>query len=438
MIASLSMLALSFLLGRFFCGWICPLGAVNDWTARLGKKKNLPDSANKRIRKIKYVILALVFVAALFGFQLAWVLDPLVITARFVSLNLIPAVTFFSDKTFIALIQALNLYESPVYDLYRQLKGSFLAVDTDFFASAWLIFLYFILVIAGALVLSRAWCRLLCPLGAIYGLTAKVALLERSVGACSGCSLCAGKCRMGAIRKDAGYEKSECVLCMDCVYQCPKRQTTFGWRKSPTRPEPLHGAVSPSRKQFLVLLAASAASLLLSKKVLAAKKPIRPVIRPPGSLREEEFLDRCIRCGNCMKVCVTNGLQPVFMESGLEGIWTPRLVPRIGPCEYNCALCGGVCPTQAIPKLPLAVKQKARLGVARIHKPTCLAWGQNKDCIVCEEHCPVATKAIKTDAALFGGRTVLRPVVDEALCIGCGLCENVCPVDPIRAIRVFP
>ena len=54
------------------------------------------------------------------------------------------------------------------------------------------------------------------------------------------------------------------------------------------------------------------------------------LVRPPGARSEKEFLARCTACGLCMKVCPTGGLQPALAEAGLEGIWTPRLVPRIG------------------------------------------------------------------------------------------------------------
>ena len=71
------------------------------------------------------------------------------------------------------------------------------------------------------------------------------------------------------------------------------------------------------------------------------------LIRPPGSLEERDFLKRCVKCGECMKVCITNGLQPTFLEAGLEGIWSPLLVPRIGYCEYRCTLCGPGLPDRS-------------------------------------------------------------------------------------------
>ena len=139
-----------------------------------------------------------------------------------------------------------------------------------------------------------------------------------------------------------------------------------------------------------------------------------------------------------MRVCPTNGLQPVMFESGFSGIWTPHLVPEIGYCEYNCNSCGNVCPTGAIPKLPLARKKEQKLGLAYIDKDICLVWSQAKECIVCEEHCPVSTKAIKTYEEIIGGKKIKKPYVDASLCVGCGICQNKCPTRPARAIYVNP
>jgi MauM/NapG family ferredoxin protein len=159
------------------------------------------------------------------------------------------------------------------------------------------------------------------------------------------------------------------------------------------------------------------------------------VIRPPAALKEEEFVNRCIRCGNCMKVCITNGLQPVMFQAGPGGLWTPQLVPEAGYCEYKCVLCGKTCPTGAIPAISQQEKATVRLGLARIDRSTCLPWAGNTECLVCQEHCPVSEKAIRLDTYAGGPA---RPYVDERLCVGCGICQNKCPVRPARAIRVSP
>jgi MauM/NapG family ferredoxin protein len=439
LIFALVMLVLTLILGRFYCGWVCPLGTMIDWTGALKKNKIKPkDEANSKIRKIKFVILGAISIFALFGTQAAWILDPMVITARFVSLNLIPTVTLLLDKLFIFLVRGLNLY-GPVHDLYRALKSTALGVRVHYFSSSLIIFLFFIIVISTALAVSRFWCRAICPLGGLYAFTARFALLRRVVGKCIQCGQCYRTCRTGAIQNDISYVKGECILCMDCVYICPEKVTKFEFpATAPESPEN-KGRQGISRKDFVFLLLSSFFALGFKWRLGKKKEPrIGNVIRPPAALKECDFLDRCVRCGNCMKVCPTNGLQPTMLQSGLEGIWTPHLVPEIGYCEYQCTLCGHVCPTGAIDRISLDKKLKTKLGVAKVDRSTCIAWANRQECLVCEEHCPVSNKAIKTVEERTVRGVIKKPVVDPNLCVGCGICQTKCPVRPERAIKVSP
>jgi len=428
------MILLTFVLGRFFCGWICPLGSMLDLFACLRKKKiYLSDGQNRKYSLIKYLILLAIILLAIFGIQAAWIFDPLVISARFISLNFIPTATLIIDRVMVGLIQASDYY-TPLYDLYRWLKQSVLGINAYFFANSLFIFLFFIFILISALFISRAWCRFVCPLGAFYGSISRFSMLRRVLGECTKCMACRKQCRMQAIKDDLTYSKSECILCMDCVYDCPPKITNFNFKDTVQKEDK-----GINRRQFLILMFFS---LVVSgfkgrkreSKILNGSN----IIRPPGVANEQEFLDRCIRCGNCMKVCITNGLQPAMFESGPQGIWTPRLVPEIGYCEYNCNLCGNVCPTGAIPKLGLENKKEARLGTAVVNKPICLAWGYGQECLVCEEHCPVPDKAIKIEKIIRDKKAVLVPIVDKNKCIGCGICQNKCPARPDRAIKVYP
>lgn len=431
---SVIMVILAFVMGRFFCGWVCPLGAVIDFVSAQKKVRVLSDARNRRLRKIKYVILAFIVAGAAAGFQAAWVLDPIVIAARFVSLNLIPAVTFAVDYAFAGLISGFQLY-GFFYDLYRSLKQSLLGVGVRFVANSAVIFASFLVIVIMADLLKRSWCRIFCPLGCLYAIAARAPVLKRKVRNCTHCGACAVSCRMGAIKENGDYNPSECVLCMDCVYSCPGNKTRFGF---PDGSGSVRTGAEPgiSRRQFLTLgvLSFVAAGFARGEPL----RKVRKVIRPPGAVREDDFLDRCVRCGNCMKVCVTNGLQPAFLQAGLEGIWTPHLVPEIGYCEYKCTLCGSVCPTGAIPRLAETQKKGTRLGIAKIDRSLCLPWKKKQECLVCEEHCPVADKAIQLREVRIDGKVLLRPYIHQDRCIGCGICQTKCPVRPNRAIIVYP
>ena len=165
------------------------------------------------------------------------------------------------------------------------------------------------------------------------------------------------------------------------------------------------------------------------------------LIRPPGSVPEDEFLSKCIRCGECMKVCPTNGIQPAVSEGGIAGLWTPVLKMKLGYCEYECNLCSQVCPTHAIKQTSLEAKQQVRIGTAFFDRNRCLPYASARTCIVCEEHCPTPKKAIwfqevqvMTPDGTF--TTLKQPRVNPDLCIGCGICENKCPITDQRGVHV--
>jgi ferredoxin len=131
------------------------------------------------------------------------------------------------------------------------------------------------------------------------------------------------------------------------------------------------------------------------------------LIRPPGALDEARFLARCIRCGQCMRICPGNIIQPALLEAGVQGLWTPAVNYRIGRsgCQPNCIACGQVCPTAAIRPLSLDEKQgqgdfaaqgPIRMGTAFVDRGRCLPWAMDRPCLVCHELCPVSPKAIFT------------------------------------------
>ncbi|MCP4649881.1 MAG: 4Fe-4S binding protein [PVC group bacterium] len=436
------LILLTFLGGRFFCGWICPLGTVIDFCGRIKRKKQvLEETENKKVRRVKFYILSGILISALFGIQIAWIVDPTVIMGRFVSLNLIPTTTLILDKFFIFILQTIEGRYEPLFDFYREMKASLLGVKTTYFSHSGIVFVFFLIITSAAFFISRLWCRTLCPLGAFYAVIAKHSRLRRVVDKCVDCGKCHTNCRMGAIKKDnIHYLSDECILCMDCIYECPPKSTRFTFKQGDLQSNTHASGIS--RRNFLIFLSTATLPLLGMGQKKPSLKDINirhpRIIRPPAALKEEEFLNRCVRCGNCMKVCPTNGLQPVMVEAGSRSIWTPRLVPEIGYCEYNCTQCSQVCPTGAIKQLPLEQKQKVKLGIAKIDREICLPWKKNKECIVCEEHCPIPDKAIKIKEELINGKIVLRPEIDEDLCTGCAICQTKCPVEPRRAVKISP
>lgn len=438
--------------GRFFCGWMCPLGATLDVSDRLfnPSKRDSTASQSKRpfyIQKYKYLVLIVSLVLALVGVQAAGIIDPLSLSVRSYGTAVYPYFDSLIKIIFDGLyrIPLVNAVSEPVYSF---LKSSVLDFNRIMFLNHLWVFALFLAILALSAFSRRFWCRALCPLGAALALTGGLSLLRRRVdpGKCTNCQRCVKDCRMQAIGgRGETTDMSECIICFECLKSCTFDATSFQFdlpfkRKAAVVP----AEVSPgglSRRNLLAAAAASAVSIPLFRQNPEFRMDHSELIRPPGSLPEQEFLDACIRCGECMKVCPTNALHPSLTEAGLEGLFAPRLVPRLGWCEKNCVLCTQVCPTGAIRKLSLAEKETTVLGTAYFLRDLCIPWAEHRDCLVCEEVCPTATKSIRFIEKTIPNKDgvmvrVKLPHVIEKLCIGCGICENKCPVPGNAAIRV--
>ncbi|MCS7314741.1 MAG: 4Fe-4S binding protein [Bryobacterales bacterium] len=448
----------TFFLGRFFCGWICPLGTLNhfvsSWKSEAKRGRRLIESNRyRRWQRWKYFVLLAVLAAALVGSGIAGWLDPIPLLVRSLALSVMPALQWSVDGLLELLYRtdswALVLTAEGLGFLFHHTLGSFRALH---FHQAFLLGLVLLVILALNLRVTRLWCRAVCPLGALLGLASRWAILglEKRQAACGDCNRCLLHCQGGDEPiPGSRWRKTECHLCFNCVADCPEAGLRF--RFFPAKDD---AAERPDlgRRHLVGSLAAGLAvvPLLRAAPGLSAGGNERR-IRPPGALAEEQFLARCIRCGQCMKVCPNNALHPALAEAGAEGLWTPVLVPRLGYCETSCVLCSQVCPTGAIWEITPREKgwsesgtnpsKPVRIGTAFIDRGRCLPWAMATECIVCEEWCPTSPKAIYLRPAEVPGPdgkpvAVRQPWVNPEICVGCGACEYACPVQDRPAIYV--
>jgi ferredoxin len=269
----------------------------------------------------------------------------------------------------------------------------------------WVVGFVLLFFVAMNLVIPRFFCRVVCPLGATLGVLSRFAIwrIERDPHKCTDCDLCLQSCE-GASDPQTQLRKSECFVCFNCIEDCPHDALSFA-----LLPKPKHEIAWPDLPKRKAIFAAVAGVLFYPFARLSARTTkdfSTKVIRPPGSVEEQEFLERCIKCDQCIRVCPTNVLQPAMFEAGLEGIWTPIMNFRVGFCQLNCTACGQVCPTGAIQRLSIEEKLglgdyvddgPVKLGTAHYDHGRCLPWSKNIPCVVCEEVCPTSPKAIHSE-----------------------------------------
>jgi ferredoxin len=323
------------------------------------------------------------------------------------------------------------------------------------FAQGLVLGILFVVILFVSLRVTRLWCRSICPLGALLGAVSRWSVLGLHKGSesCNNCNRCLLHCQGGDDPiGGAPWRKSECIMCMNCVGSCPEHALAFRFFRQKSSIANEVASPDLGRRRAITGLAVGAVAVpLMRANTGMGKSRHERLLRPPGALDEPDFLSRCIRCGECMKVCPNNALQPTLTEAGLEGLWSPTLVPRIGYCEPSCVLCSEVCPTGAIWQITPREKgwvvgvgtksQPVRLGTAFYDRGRCLPWAMATECIVCEEWCPVSPKAIYVEEAQVVDsagniKALKQPYVDPSRCVGCGACEFACPIQDRPAIYV--
>ncbi len=399
-------LAVTLLVGRCYCAVICPLGIFQDviiWLRRRFKPVKRFTYSKER-KWLRYGVLALIIICIAAG------------------------------------IQGVVLLVAP-YSAYGRMVA--LAAGKSL---AWPLIVVAGVTFVGLVVLAwtsgRAWCSNICPVGTLLGSISRYSMLRIAIDKdkCIGCRKCERTCRAACIDIQGGkvVDSSRCVNCFDCIGVCNEGGIglKFAWGKKPR----VEAEKPEGRREFIgkaAIIAGGVALTGLEAKAqlhgglgtaIPKENPERKVpLVPPGAVSVKRFYERCTGCQLCVSNCPNGVLKT---STDLEHLLQPTMSYADGYCRPECNTCSTVCPAGAIEPLAKFEKLTLSWGVAHVYHKDCLQR-KGTDCGNCVRHCPVGAIRMVTNRA---GRQV--PVVNEELCIGCGACENLCPVRPISAVRV--
>ncbi len=419
---------LTLLFGRFFCGFICPLGTAIDISDKFIFEKYRFKKARPAIvlQKLKYVLLFTLFTLSLCGMLIPFFMDPISIATRISASVIDPTLRFLGLTASDTIISISNFFTKDPKAV------SFVTLAIPGSAA---VFILTILVFTGGFVDRRFWCQYVCPSGAFFAILSRFSFFRRHVvcDKCNQCKLCLIKtCPTRAIDSEnfTITSTAECILCGACSTNrksCTKVNLT-----APVKAEMT--TTNLQRRHVISGLLLGVTAPIVLRGSAGGRTAVQPV-RPPGSIPEDTFLTQCIACGECIKACSSHALCPSGIFDGLHRISTPRLAASNGYCDSECTACTNVCPTLAIRPVSSRDKPFVKTGTAIVNRNRCLAWKGDTRCMVCMEKCPY--QAISEQDIEVGETTISGPVVDKNLCTGCGACEHFCTTSPEPSIKVF-
>ena len=451
-VAALAIITLLF--GRIYCSVICPLGILQDIVSNIaGRRKRNRFAYAPAKTKTRLAFLAAFAVLALAGFlSIAALIAPYSAFGRIASNIFAPiwalgnnALAFASEK-----LGGYAFYPTEVW-----IKG----IGTLAVAVATLA-----LVGVMAWKNGRSYCNTVCPVGTVLGFLSKHPLFKPviDVSKCNSCGLCARNCKAKCINpKEHKIDYSRCVDCFDCIGKCRNSAISYGIKgrgktaseqganisakggNSDAQKTAKANSLSAGRRGFfssLALIASSAAAKAEEKTTDGGLAPIKArrspkrtfKITPPGSISASHFSEKCTACQLCVSACPSHVLKP---SASLSDFMQPEMSYERGYCATDCVECSKVCPAGAILPISTAEKSSLQIGRAAWHKERCIVNTDDVQCDNCFRQCPTgAITMVAQDPKNRKSRMI--PTVDEARCIGCGACENLCPARPVAAICV--
>ncbi len=437
------LVVLTLVFGRIYCSVICPLGVMQDVISRLhGMRRKNRFTYSKEKRWLRYGVLVVFVASALAGVNaVVSLLAPYSSYGRIASSLMKPAYEA-GNNVLAAIAEHLNSYAFYSVDIWMK------SLPTLIVASVTLVVIAVLAWRGG-----RTYCNTVCPVGTILSLLARFSWLKVRIDGskCVNCGLCMKNCKASAIDfKNHKIDYSRCVVCGDCIDKCNKGAIRLSHslprqdeQRQANQSSPSGGVESAGRRSFLLGLAvaSTAAALAQEKKKVdgglaaiedkVAPKRLTP-LTPPGSLSAQHFAKHCTACQLCVSTCPNGVLRP---STSLSTFMQPTMSYERGYCRPECTKCGEVCPTGAIKPITRAQKSATQIGHAVWLKKNCVPLTDGVECGNCARHCPTgAITMVPLDPN--DEHSLKIPAVNEARCIGCGACENLCPARPFSAIYV--
>ncbi len=457
-VAVLVLLTLVF--GRIYCSVICPLGIMQDIFGWLGKRaRKNRYTYSKALQPLRCGVL-IVFIAciALGIGTIVQLLAPYSAFGR-IATNLLQPVWQAGNNVLAAIAEHYDSYAFYHSEVWLR-SGISLGIATV------------TLAVLGVLAWrnGRTWCNTICPVGTVLSIFAKFSWLKIRFDEdrCKNCSLCTKNCKASCIDfKSHTVDYTRCVTCGDCIESCRHGALSYGRKQTLPHPlpcregsnntlsekteeelsTPLHTREGQgeglSRRSFLLSSALLAGTAMAQKKdkimdggLADIEDKVAPErqtpLTPPGSLSAANLALRCTGCQLCISECPNQVLRP---SSDLMHLMQPVMSYERGYCRPECTRCSEVCPAGAIKPIAREVKASTQIGHAVWIKKNCIPLTDGVSCGNCARHCPTgAIEMVLSDPDDEASAAI--PVVNEAVCIGCGACENLCPARPFSAIYV--
>lgn len=459
------LVVLTLVFGRIYCSVICPLGIMQDVVSWLhGRRKRNRFTYSKEKKWLRYGMLGVFIISAVAGINaIVSLLAPYSSYGRIAS-SLFKPVYEAGNNVLASIAEHFNSYAFYSVDVWMKSLPTLIIASVTFVA-------IIILAWRG----GRTYCNTICPVGTILSFLARFSWFKVRIDSskCVNCGLCTKNCKASAIDfKNHKIDYSRCVVCGDCLGKCHKGALSF---TSGRADKSTSGRVDKStsqqvdkqtsrqadnanllvnsstrnssadngRRSFLLAaaIATTGAALAQEKKkvdggLAAIEDKIAPErltpLTPPGSMSAQHFAQHCTACQLCVSTCPNGVLRP---STDLSKFMQPTMSYERGYCRPECTKCSEVCPTGAIKPITRADKSATQIGHAVWIKKNCVPLTDGVECGNCARHCPAgAIQMVPSDPK--NEQSPKIPVVNEARCIGCGACENLCPARPFSAIYV--